>query len=178
MSARLINARAETVQEKPSFRTALKRRRCLIVADGFYEWQKTSSGKQPYFFYQPYLPEPASEPAKSSEAAMPTEPRPARQPFGFAGLWEHWEVGDGSVLESCTIVTTEANADMQPIHDRMPVILSPRDYDLWLDPGLQDGEAVRSLLTPGNLGDLARYPVSTVVNNARHDSPDCLEPLA
>ncbi len=173
MAARLINARAETVQEKPSFRTALKRRRCLIVADGFYEWQKTASGKQPYFFYQPYQPESAndSDPAKSSTS------HPARQPFGFAGLWEHWETGDGSVLESCTIITTDANADMQPIHNRMPVILSPGDYDLWLDPDLQDGQAVRSLLNPGIPGEIARYPVSTVVNNARHDSPDCLEPL-
>ncbi|MGG6293069.1 SOS response-associated peptidase [Leptolyngbya sp. AN02str] len=158
MGARLFNARSETVEEKPSFRTAFKRRRCLIPADGFYEWQKMEDGKQPYFFYLP---------GKEGD----------RQPFGFAGLWEHWEAGDGSVMESCTILTTEANADMEDIHDRMPVIVKPEDYDRWLNP-LQEGRSLHDILQPFGEGAIARYPVGKVVNNARNDSPECMEPAA
>ncbi|PSB54255.1 hypothetical protein C7B61_22460, partial [filamentous cyanobacterium CCP1] len=111
IGTKLINARAETLAEKPSFRAAFKRRRCLIVADGFYEWHRTPEGKQPYYFHLQ-----------------------DHQPFAFGGLWEHWENGNGDVIESCAIITTAANEVLSPIHDRMPVILEPKGYDLWLDP--------------------------------------------
>ncbi|MCS7040325.1 MAG: SOS response-associated peptidase, partial [Anaerolineae bacterium] len=109
---RLINARAETLTEKPAFRTAFRRRRCLIPANGFYEWQKPTAGrKQPYFIGLP-----------------------DRRPFAFAGLWEHWEGADGSVLDSCAIITTAANERVRVLHDRMPVILERTDFGDWLDP--------------------------------------------
>ncbi|HEY9656670.1 MAG TPA: SOS response-associated peptidase, partial [Crinalium sp.] len=111
IGAKLINARAETVAEKPSFRVAFKQRRCLILADGFYEWHRIDrKTKQPYYFQLA-----------------------DRQPFAFAGLWERWQ-GDDTVVETCTILTTQANELLQPIHDRMPVILAPEEYDRWLDP--------------------------------------------
>ncbi|MBD3882971.1 SOS response-associated peptidase [Phormidium tenue FACHB-886] len=153
MGARLINARAETVAEKPSFRSALKYRRCLIPADGFYEWQRIKDKKQPYWFGLD-----------------------DRQPFAFAGLWEHWQSPDGSEIESCTIITTAANALMQSIHDRMPVILEPQDYEQWLDPAVQKGDRLQSLLRPYSDEAMLTYPVSTTVNNPRNDSPDCIEP--
>jgi putative SOS response-associated peptidase YedK len=98
--------------------------------------------------------------------------------FGFAGLWEAWESGDGSYLETCTILTTEANALIQPIHERMPVIIHATDYDLWLDPHLQDGRVLQPLLRPYEAEAMQAYPVSTAVNNPRHDSRDCIESLA
>jgi putative SOS response-associated peptidase YedK len=151
MGAKLINARSETLAEKPSFRTALKRRRCLVVADGFYEWQRSPNGKQPFFIgLQDH------------------------QPFGLAGLWEHWQSADGSEIESCTIITTEANELMRPIHDRMPVILRPEHYDRWLDPHVESG--VQSLLTSYAAEAMIAYPVSSAVNNPRHDAPDCVAP--
>lgn len=153
---RMINARAETAAEKPSFRAAFKRRRCLIVADGFYEWQRTGSSKkkQPYYIQM------------EDEA-----------PFGFAGLWERWQDGEGSYLETCTILTTEPNKLMAPIHNRMPVILHPDDHDLWLDPSLQDGRHVQHLLAPYEPEAMQRYPISTVVNSPRNETPECLEPI-
>lgn len=159
IGARMINARSETVAEKPSFRTAFKRRRCLIAADGFYEWQqsspkKTGAKKQPFYFQ---LQE--------------------HQPFGFAGLWEYWHSPDGGEIESCVILTTAANEQMQPIHDRMPVILSPDDYDLWLDPAVQSPDRLFPLLSPYPAEQMRHYPVSTQVNNPGHDSPDCIVPL-
>lgn len=160
MGARLINARAETVAEKPSFRTALKRRRCLIVADGFYEWKRSETGKQPYYFYVGN--------SKTPEA---------RSPFGFAGLWEHWESADGDTIDSCTILTTAANDLLRPIHDRMPVILQPQDYDLWLDPTVQTPEVLQPLLRPLPADIMDSYPVSSRMNNARTDDPDCIQPL-
>ncbi|MEL6247817.1 MAG: SOS response-associated peptidase [Cyanobacteria bacterium J06648_16] len=158
---RMINARAETVAEKPSFRAAFKRRRCLIVADGFYEWKKIDGQKtkQPFYIH---LQDHA--------------------PFGFAGLWEHWEGGDGSYLETCTILTTAPNALMEPIHNRMPVIVHPDDYNTWLDPERgefkQDRGLLESLLRPYEAERMEAYPVSTEVNSPRNESPDCLEPLA
>ena len=142
MGARLINARAETVAEKPSFREAYKRRRCLIPADGFYEWQRTGGKKQPYFF------------------RMRDE-----RPFGFAGLWERWEGEGGEVLDSCTIMTTEANEVLRPVHDRMPVILHPEDYELWLEAGERERSALKELLRPYPAEEMAGYPVSTLVNS-------------
>ena len=152
---RMINARSETVAEKPSFRAAFKRRRCLIVADGFYEWQKTSgSTKQPFHIHLD-----------------------DHRVFGFAGLWEHWESGDGSLLETCTILTTAPNELMASIHNRMPVILPADDYEAWLDPTLQDRGFLESLLEPYDADAMQAYPVSTQVNNPRHDQAECLTPL-
>lgn len=174
LGSRLINARAETVAEKPSFRAAFKRRRCLVVADGFYEWKplsaesasvrsgtksgtksKTKSGiqKQPFYFYLNH-----------------------HQPFGFAGLWESWHSPSGDQIESCTILTTIANEIMQPIHDRMPVILEARDYDRWLDPSVESSKLL-SLLRPYPDQQMSVHPVSPQVNSPRYDSPDCITPL-
>lgn len=156
IGSRMINARSETVAEKPSFRAAFKRRRCLVLADGFYEWQRTGSGgkQQPYYIQ-----------VEDQEI------------FGFAGLWETWESGDGSYLESCTILTTEPNGLMETIHNRMPVIVHPEDFDFWLDPDLQDGRHVQHLLRPYEDEAMDAYAVSTVVNNPRNESPECVEPV-
>ena len=150
-----INAKAETVAEKPSFRSAFKKRRCWVIADGFYEWQLQGKQKQPMWIG-----------LKS------------KRPFAFAGLWEHWKPAEGAPIETCTIITTEPNALMQTIHNRMPVILTPHDYDLWLDPTMQQVETVKSLLRPFTSEELVAYPVSTLVNNPRHDATQCLEPVA
>ena len=150
----LINARSETVTEKPSFRTAFKRRRCLIPADGFFEWQKQEGRKQPFFIGLQ-----------------------DRRPFAFAGLWEHWEGADGSILDSCTILTTAANTLVRPLHDRMPVILDPADYTTWLDSNTHV-DYLLHLLHPYPAEAMITYPVSMVVNNAANDVPACVEPLA
>jgi putative SOS response-associated peptidase YedK len=148
---RMINARAETVAEKPAFRSAFTKRRCLVVADGFYEWQKVGGKKQPYFIH-----------------------RQDDEPFAFAGLWEFWK-GDGEEIQSCTLITTEANALMEPIHDRMPVILSPEDYPIWLDAEFKDKESLKGLLRPCDPALLEAYPVTTLVNNPRNDLAKCIE---
>ena len=155
IGSRMINARSETVAEKPSFRAAFKRRRCLILSDGFYEWQRTGGKKQPYYIQVE-----------------------DQKIFGFAGLWETWESGDGSYLESCTILTTEPNGLMETIHNRMPVIVHPEDFDLWLDPSLQDGRHVQHLLRPYEDEAMDAYAVSTVVNNPRNEDSECVVPLA
>jgi putative SOS response-associated peptidase YedK len=150
----LINARAETIATKPAFRSAFKRRRCLIPADGFYEWQKTEAkAKQPFHI------------------RMKNE-----HPFAFAGLWEHWEGGDSSAIESCTIVTTTANDVLRSIHDRMPVILQEGDYDRWLDPKLEDVPTLERLLRPYPTDEMTAYPISTLVNSPRNESAECIEP--
>lgn len=157
MVNRMINARSETVADKPSFRTAFKRRRCLIIADGFYEWKKAAAKgakKQPYYI-------------QMADQSL----------FGMAGIWEAWQSGDGSYLESCTILTTEPNTLMKPIHHRMPVIVNPQDYELWLDPAVQKGDAVQSLLRPFEAGAMQAYEVSTAVNNPRNETATCIEPL-
>jgi putative SOS response-associated peptidase YedK len=151
---RLINARVETVADKPAFRAAFRRRRCLVVADGFYEWQKVDGRKQPYYIRLR-----------------------SHQPFAFAGLWEHWEGPDGSVIESCTLLTTEPNDLMSPIHNRMPVILQPKDYELWLDPHTQDPERLQPALLPYPSTAMIAYPVSRWVNSPDNDDPRCIEPL-
>ena len=150
-----INAKAETVAEKPSFRSAFKKRRCLIVATGFYEWQVQGRSKQPMWIGLR-----------------------SKRPFAFAGLWEHWKPAEGEPLETCTIITTEPNDLMAPIHNRMPVILAPTSYDQWLDPHFQQIEPLQVLLRPYPSEELTAYPVSTVVNNPRHDVPQCLEPVS
>jgi putative SOS response-associated peptidase YedK len=149
IASKLINARAETVSEKPSFREAFKRRRCLIAADGYYEWKKQPGKKQPFYFR-----------LESGE------------PFAFAGLWERWHSPEGETIETCTIITTEANDLAATVHDRMPVILSQDEYDRWLDP---DFKSAQSLLHPYSSDKMLSYPVSTSVNSPSHDAPDCIE---
>jgi putative SOS response-associated peptidase YedK len=151
---RLANARSETAATKPSFRRAFRSRRCLVVADGFYEWQKVNGRKQPYF------------------VGLQSD-----RPFGLAGLWERWEKGS-ELVESCTILTTEANELMHPIHDRMPVILGPKDFDRWLDPDQKDPAKVQGLLRPYPAEAMLAYPVSRLVNDPKHEDPRCLEPQA
>ncbi|MBD2529106.1 SOS response-associated peptidase [Nostoc flagelliforme FACHB-838] len=155
MGAKLINARAETVSEKPSFRSAFKHRRCLVVADGFYEWQRQQGKKQPFYF------------------RLQDE-----QPFGFAGLWEKWRSPSNEEIISCTILTTAANELLQPIHERMPVILEPQDYDLWLDSQVETPQTLQQLLRPYPASAMTAYPVSTLVNNSRHNSLECIIPLS
>ena len=152
IGSRMINARAETVGEKPSFRNALRRRRCLVLADGFYEWQKLGKQKRPMRIVM-----------QSGE------------PFAFAGLWETWRDPQGDVIPSCTIITTSANDTLGPIHDRMPVIL-PRDLeDLWLDNSVDDPDALTSVLTPYDDDAMEAYEVSPLVNSARNDGPEVVE---
>ncbi|MBD1831417.1 SOS response-associated peptidase [Cyanobacteria bacterium FACHB-472] len=154
MGARMINARAETVTEKPSFRAAFKQRRCLILADGFYEWQQQEKNKQPFYF------------------RMNDE-----HPFAFAGLWEHWKSGDGEVIDSCTILTTEPNDLMRPVHNRMPVIIEPKDYDLWLDTEVKKPELLQPLLRSYSAEEMTAYPVSTKVNKPVNDSAELINSL-
>jgi putative SOS response-associated peptidase YedK len=151
MGARLINARAETVAEKPSFRSAFRHRRCLVIADGFYEWQRQDGKKQPFYF-------------RMHNA----------QPFAFAGLWERWQDPNGEIIETCTILTTDANELLRPIHDRMPVILDPKDYDLWLDPAVENSEPLQQILHPYASEAMTCYAVSTKVNNPGNDTPECI----
>ncbi len=148
-----INARSETVEEKPAFRVPFRYRRCLVPADGFYEWRKLPRGKQPYFIC-----------LKGDTL------------FAFAGLWNHWEAPDGSALDSCVILTTDANQVMRPIHDRMPVILSPEHYASWLDPQITDFSQLRSLLQPYPEERMEAVPITSRVNNPKFDDPRCLEP--
>ncbi|MCX7427518.1 MAG: SOS response-associated peptidase [Planctomycetia bacterium] len=152
---RLINARAETAAEKPAFRAAFRRRRCLVVADGFYEWQRRGKAKQPYFIHL----------------------RDDR-PFAFAGLWESWERPERGLLETCTILTTEPNALVAPLHDRMPVILPPDAYDTWLDPTNEDVGQLATLLRAYPAEEMAAYPVGSYVNSPTHDGAECIEPVA
>lgn len=154
MGAKLINARAETVNEKPSFKAAFKRRRCLIIADGFYEWQRLEAKKQPYYFR-----------LQNSQI------------FAFAGLWEHWKSPDGQIINSCTILTTEANDLLRPIHNRMPVILEPKNYDLWLDPQVETSEKLQPILQPYQADLMIGYTVSTKVNNPKNNTPECINSL-
>jgi putative SOS response-associated peptidase YedK len=155
IGVRMINARSETVAEKPSFRNAFKRRRCLIVADGFYEWQRLDGQKQPFYF----------------------QVHEGNEIFAFAGLWEYWASSTGEEITSCSILTTEANDLMRPIHDRMPVILHATDYDRWLDPTVQQASALQPLLQPYSAEAMSCYPVSTHVNNAKHEDASCIQPL-
>ena len=151
---RMINARAETIAEKPAFRAAFRRRRCLIPADGFYEWKTERGRKQPYRI--------------ALEGGAP---------FAFAGLWERWEgSGEAGAVESCTIVTTEANARLKAIHHRMPVILAPEAYVAWLDPATPGAEA-QALLRPAPSEWFTAYRVSPKINSPANDDPALIEPL-
>jgi putative SOS response-associated peptidase YedK len=151
---RLINARAETAGEKPAFRKAMRERRCLVVADGFYEWQGRGRNKRPYLIRLH-----------------------GDRPFGFGGLWESWEGPDHRRIESCTVLTTDANDVVRPIHDRMPVIVAPEDYGRWLDPTVHDPRELAELLRPFPSPSMEAIPVSTRVNSPAHDDPACVGPL-
>jgi putative SOS response-associated peptidase YedK len=154
----LINARGETVAEKPAFRAAFKKRRCLILADGFYEWKREGQA------------------ARARKTPMYIQMKDGR-PFAFAGLWEAWKAPDaaeGVWLKTCTIITTTPNALMAPIHDRMPVILPPAAYDAWLTPGELPAAEARALLQPFDPGLMTARAISTRVNNPRFDGPEIL----
>jgi putative SOS response-associated peptidase YedK len=150
---RMINTRSETAVMKPAFRKPLRERRCLILADGFYEWKREGQRKQPYYI-------------KLRDG----------EPFAFAGLWDRWHSLDGQPLETCTILTTAPNELLQPIHDRMPVILPPHAYRLWLDRTMSDAPTVQALLTPYSAEEMTAYPVSTRVNSPANDSPERIAP--
>ena len=155
MGSRMINARAETIAEKPAFRNALRRRRCLVLADGFYEWQRAGTSRRP----------------------MRVEMRPG-EPFAFAGLWETWRNPDGQAIPSCTIITTEANELIRPIHDRMPVILRRELEEFWLDRNVKDPAALGNVLNPYPTDAMAAYQVSSLVNSYANDGPGVIEPVA
>jgi putative SOS response-associated peptidase YedK len=151
---KMINARAETVVERPAFREAIQRHRCLIPADGFYEWARRAAGKQPYHFGM-------------IDGAL----------FAFAGIWDRWRSSAGEVVESCSIFTTTPNALLADIHDRMPVILNDENYDLWLDPGYQHGEGLLEMLRPFDALAMKRYPVSSRVNSVNNEDAECAAEL-
>jgi putative SOS response-associated peptidase YedK len=152
--AKMINARSETAATQPAFRDALRTRRCIIPADGFYEWQKTGKIRQPHCF----------------------EVEGGRL-FAFAGLWDRWRDVDGKTVETCSILTTTANAVTSVVHDRMPVILYEDSYDLWLDPGMLDAGTASGLLKPYDAQRMRCYPVSTRLNRVQNDDAECAEPF-
>ena len=152
---RMINARAETVAEKPAFRAALKYRRCLIPTSGYYEWRKIDDERLPTYIH-----------------------RADSAPFAFAGLWEEWHAPEGDLLHTCTIITTEASDQLSAIHHRMPVIFNPEQEGIWLDPDLQDGRDLLELLRQTSSDELTSHPVSKQVNVATFDAPANIEPTA
>ncbi len=154
IGSRMINARAETVAEKPSFRTALRRRRCLVLADGFYEWHRTGAGKRPMRITMA-----------------------SGEPFAFAGLWDTWCDTQDEAVTSCTIITTGANDLLRPIHDRMPVILQRDQEDLWLDHDVREPDLLREVLIPYSPGAMKTYEVSTLVNSPANDGPELILPM-
>ena len=155
IGSRMINARAETLAEKPSFRSAFRKRRCLVLADSFYEWKKVGSKKTP------------------TRIALKS-----REPFAFAGLWESWNTPDGERVLSCAIVTTDPNSLMEPIHNRMPVILSRDAESVWLDQSIEDAAMLGSLLTPYDAEEMEAYEVSTLVNSPANNSPELIARIA
>jgi putative SOS response-associated peptidase YedK len=153
-AATMINARSETAGTKPAFRDALKSRRCLIPADGFYEWQRVGKTKQPYCF-------------EVGNAQM----------FAFAGIWDRWKDPNGNWVKTCSILTTTPNALTSAVHDRMPVILDPDSYDLWLDPGMHDASTVSDMLKPYDAQQMRLFPVSSRVNSVVNDDAECSTPV-
>ena len=154
---RMINARAETVAEKPAFRGPLAHSRCLVPADGYYEWQREGrmgQRKQPFYI-------------RLRDGRL----------FAFAGLWERWAGPDGEAIESCAILTTEPNESLKEIHDRMPLILDPKEYDQWLDPAVRQAQLLQPLFRPYPPEEMTAYPVSLRVNDPSHDDAGCIEPL-
>jgi putative SOS response-associated peptidase YedK len=150
----MINARSETAAAKPAFRDPIRFRRCLIPADGFYEWQRTGKAKQPFCF-------------EVNDGEL----------FAFAGLWDGWKDPNGNWIRTCFILTTTPNAVTSAVHDRMPVILEPDSYDLWLDPGIMDVAAASELLKPYDARQMRSYPVSTRVNRVANEDQDCSRPI-
>ncbi len=150
---RPINARAETLFDKPSFRNAIARRRCLIPADGFYEWQERASGKQPWHISMI-----------------------DKRTFAFGGIWEYWAQADVLPVLSCAIIVTEANALLAKIHERMPVIIAREDYERWLDPELSDPTEIQKMLVPYPADEMQAYPVGLQINNARNEGPELATP--
>jgi putative SOS response-associated peptidase YedK len=153
-AAKMINARSETASTKPAFRDPLKFRRCLVPADGFYEWQRRGSAKQPFCF-------------EVGDGGL----------FAFAGLWERWRDPSGQWVKSCAILTTTPNAVTSAIHDRMPVILDRDSYDLWLDPGMQNVAAISEMLKPYDARLMRCYPVSSRINHVANDDEECSRPV-
>ena len=153
-AARMINARSETAHTLPAFREAMKLRRCLVPADGFYEWQRRGSAKQPFCF-------------EVGDGGL----------FAFAGLWERWRDPSGQWVKSCSILTTTPNAVTSAIHDRMPVILDPDSYDLWLDPGMRDVAAASDLLKPYDARLMRCFPIGTRINHVANDDEECSRPV-
>ena len=151
IGSRMINARAETLASKPSFRNAFKKRRCLVPTDGYFEWKKKGKTKQPFYIR-----------------------KADRTPFAMAGLWESWHPGKADAVETFTIITTEANDAMANIHDRMPVIVAPDHYEMWLDPDFEAEASLEAILQPYESEDLDLVPVSTIVNSPRNDDPECI----
>jgi putative SOS response-associated peptidase YedK len=154
LGAKLINARSETVAEKPSFLACLRERRCLVPADGFYEWKRNARDRQPYAF------------TLADESV-----------FAFAGIWDRWRSANGETIESYSILTTTPNAVTSDVHDRMPVMLPREHYDLWLDPGFKDVASLTDLLRPYNADEMKKYPVSTRVNDVNNDDAQCSEAI-
>ncbi len=152
--SRLVNARAETLAEKPSFREALRSRRCVVPATGFYEWETIGRAKQPWYFRW----------------------REEERPVLFAGLWETWRAPDGSTVESCALITTEPNELMRPVHNRMPVMLAPAEVDLWLDPTATEVAAVAPVLHVPRAEEMSAMRVDDYVSNVQHEGPACLAP--
>jgi len=159
MGNKMINARSETLAEKPAFRAAFKRRRCLVLADGFYEWHAEGKTKTPMYIR-----------IRDEEGTL--------EPFAFAGLWEVWHSPEGDEIPSCTIITTEANEFMSKIHTRMPVILPHERYEEWLDPAERPADQLTPMLAQYPSEMMVAYPVSTAVNNSRYDSKELVEPVA
>jgi putative SOS response-associated peptidase YedK len=158
IGSRMINARVETVTSKPAFRAAIKQRRCLIPANGFYEWKGKAGSKQPYFFHLP-----------------------SGEPFAFAGLWEIWEgkeaPPEAAPYKSCTIITTDASEAVKDVHNRMPLILKPESYDEWLNPETKQPDRIEQIMKSGFVSDLKCYPVSKLVNQVGNNKKECMEPL-
>jgi len=154
IAAKMINARSETAGTKPAFRDALKSRRCLIPADGFYEWSRTGRTKQPYCF-------------EVNDGQL----------FAFAGLWDRWKDASGNWVKTCSILTTTPNAVTSAVHDRMPVILEPDSYDLWLDPWMKDAAVASELLKPYDARLMRCYPISTRINHVANDDEACSAPV-
>ena len=153
-NAKTINARSETAHTLPAFREAMKLRRCLVPADGFYEWQRRGSAKQPFCF-------------EVGDGGL----------FAFAGLWERWRDPSGQWVKSCSILTTTPNSVTGAVHDRMPVILGKGDYDVWLDPGMQNVTAIFELLKPYDAGLMRSYPISSRINHVANDDEECSRPV-
>lgn len=153
IGSKMINARSETVDVKPAFRNSLKHRRCIIPANGFYEWEEVEGKKKPLY-------------VKMKDDS----------PMLFAGIWDHWKSSEGNEIESCTILTTNSNELIKPLHDRMPLILEAGDVNLWLDTQVTDPEKLKLLLVPYPSEKMGMFPVSEIVNSPRNDNPECILP--